>query len=178
MASDDTAALVVALSAQVSQFQADLDKAAGIADQQAKKIEDRFRAINPGASFVDELSGKLAKLATIGGIGELISQLASLNEQAAKIGDSAARVGLTTDQFQAFRFAVVTTGGSIEQADNFLDVFSRKIAEAATGTGALYNFLRVNNVALKDSSGQLLPLNVLLQKYADLVKNTASPQER
>jgi hypothetical protein len=76
------------------------------------------------------------------------------------------------------RYAVVATGGSVEQADQFLLRFSNSVAQAAKGQGDLYNFLRVNNVALKDTQGNLLPTNVLLGKYADLVKNTKSPQDQ
>lgn len=174
----DVAALVVAMSAQLTQFEKDMARAGDLADHSVRAIEDRFKAANISFPGLDDLVGKVEKLATAGGIAALIAQFHELNAEVAKIGESAERVGLTTDEFQKFRFAIVATGGSLEQADNFLDTFSRKIAEAATGTGSLYNFLRVNNVALKDANGQLLPLSVLLDKYSDLVKNTASPQDR
>ncbi len=178
MASDETAALVVALSAQVSKFQKDLDDAAGIADRSARRIEDRFANVKLGSAGLDVFSRKIAGLVSAVALGLALKQIADLNEEVARIGEGAARVGLTTDEYQKFRFAVVATGGSLQQADNFLDVFSRKIAEAATGTGALYKFLETNNVALHNSAGELLPLNELLNKYANLVKNTKSPQDQ
>jgi hypothetical protein len=177
MAADDTAALIVALSAQVSQFQKDLDNAAGIADKSARKIEDRFAKMNLGGS-IDGLIGKLRAVVAGGAIGELVSQVVDLNEQVAQIGNSAARVGLSTDEFQTLRYAIVETGGSVESADQFMNMFARSIGLAATGQGNLYNFLKVNNVALRDQNGQLLPTNTLLAKYADLVKNTKSPQDQ
>jgi hypothetical protein len=178
MAGDDTASLIVALSAQVSQFQKDLDNAAGIADKSAKQIEDRFSRIDFGGEALGGFIEQLKALATGGVIGEIFKQVAELNQQVAEIGDGAERVGLTTDQFQSLRYAVVATGGSVQQADSFMDRFANSVAQAAKGQGDLYNFLRVNNVALKDAQGNLLPTNTLLGKYADLVKNTASPQQQ
>src|SRR5262249_8919410 len=146
MASDDTAALVVALSAQLTQFEKDMAKAGDIADKGVRNIEDKFHKANITVSGLDEFTNKLTKLVTAAGLVETTRQIVALNEQVAKIGEGAQRVGLTTDEFQKFRFAVIATGGSVDQADAFLDIFSRKMAEAATGTGQLYQFLRVNNV--------------------------------
>src|SRR5262249_5372756 len=85
---------------------------------------------------------------------------------------------LTTDEFQKLRFAVVATGGTVETADTFLDRFSRTMSEAAQGSNDLAKFFRLNGVAITDASGQLLPLNQLLGKYADLVKNARSPGDQ
>lgn len=175
MAANDTAALVVALSAQLTKFERDMDNAVGIADRGARKIEDRFNAVNPGFG---ELSSKLTSLLTIGGIAAALSKLQDLVAETAKIGDQAERVGLTVAQFQALRFAAASVGAPIETAGTFMDKFSRSIAEAAQGQGDLYKIFQLNNVALRDQSGQLLPANALLLKFADLVKNSATAQER
>jgi hypothetical protein len=177
MASSDTAALIVALSAQVTQFQKDMDNAVGIADKSARQIETRFNKINPNAALFDFIN-QLQTIAAGGAIGEAVKIIADLNAQVAQIGDHAAAVGLTTDQFQQFRFAVIATGGSIQAADTFLNQFANHISQAAKGQGDLYNFLKVNNVALRDSNGQLLPASTLLAKYSDLVKNTKSPLDQ
>lgn len=178
MPSDDTAALVVALSAQLTKFESDMTKAWSVADRGAKRIEDRFSSMNLGGQAIDALGSKLAKLATIAGIGEMVAQIQELTEQAAKIGESAERVGIATDEYQKLRYALVATGASADAAESFLNTFSNKMAEAARGSGDLYNFLRVNGVAIKDASGNLLPLTTLLAKYSELVRNTASPQNQ
>ena len=58
MAGNDTAALVVALSAQVSKFEKDMQSAVAIADKSTKDIEGRFADMNAA------ISGKLSALAT------------------------------------------------------------------------------------------------------------------
>ncbi|MGH7935899.1 MAG: hypothetical protein ACREF8_02695, partial [Chthoniobacterales bacterium] len=177
MAGNDTAALVVALSAQVTQFQKDMDNAVGVADKSARQIEDRFNRINPNAALGNFI-GQLQAIATGGAIGEAIKVIADLNAQVAQIGEHAAAVGLTTDQFQQFRFAVIATGGSIQAADTFMTQFTNHLSQAAKGQGDLYNLFKVNNVSLRDNNGQLLSTNTLLGKYADLVKNTKSPLDQ
>ncbi len=176
MASNDTAALVVALSAQLTKFEKDMDSAYGIADKSVKKIEDRFSKIDPGAGGA-EFASKLEKLLTVGGIIGALTTLHDLVAELAKVGDQADRVGLTAEQFQTLRFAVVSTGGSVDSAGSFMDRFSRSISEAGRGAGELYKTFLVNNVAIKDQNGNLLPTTVLLGKFADLVKNAKNAQD-
>lgn len=59
MAKDDTAALVVALSAQVSQFERDMKRANDIADRTVGQIEGRFSNLL-GASTLGNLFGNIA----------------------------------------------------------------------------------------------------------------------
>jgi hypothetical protein len=173
----DTAALVVALSAQLTKFERDMQKAVGIADQGVNKIEQRFAKLNPsaGAGF-DKLETKIKALATVGGIGLLINQIIELNRAVAQIGETAETVGIATSELQKLRFAVVATGGAAETADHFLEAFSRKIADAAQGSGDLYNFLKVNNI--EAAKFVKLPLNEQVARYADLIKNASNQQER
>jgi hypothetical protein len=178
MAGNDTAALVVALSAQLTKFEKDLADAGVMADKGVKNIEDRFSKLNPGLGGLGEFKEVLAGLA--GGIGltELITKMQELIEQTAHLGEQAKLVGLTTDQFQQLRYAIVATGASVEAADGFMDRFSRQVSEAARGSGQLYEVFRVNNVALKDGNGQMLSATTLLGKFADLVKNAGSAQDK
>src|SRR5262245_46536381 len=173
----DTAALVVALSAQLTKFERDMKKAAGIADQGVSDIEKRFAKLNPsaGAGF-DKLETKLKALATVGGIAALIHQIIELNRAVAQIGETAETVCIGVVELQKLRFAVVATGGAAETADSFLEAFSRKIADAAQGSGDLYNFLRANNI--EAAKFVKLPLNEQVARYADLIKNAGNQQER
>jgi hypothetical protein len=173
----DTAALVVALSAQLTKFEKDMKKAYEIADKGVADIEERFSKVNvsvgiKGGEGLEALISGLKTLAGAGGLAAIISQVTSLNEQVAKIGESASRVGLTTDQFQKLRFAFVATGSSVEAAESFIDTFSRKVTEAAQGTGALYNFLHANNIEARQFAK--LPINEQIGRYADLVKNAST----
>lgn len=177
MATNDTAALVVALSAQLTKFEKDMDTAAGLADRGAKKIEDRFAKIDPSAGL-GEFASKLEGLLTAGGVIAFITSLHELVAEVAKIGDQAERVGLTAEQFQQLRFAAVSTGASVDSAGSFMDRFSRSVSEAGRGAGELYKTFLINNVAIKDANGNLLPTTELLRKFADLVKNAKNAQDQ
>lgn len=172
----DTAALVVALSAQLTKFEKDMQKAAGIADKGVKDIESRFARANPSFGGFDKFETRIKQFATVGGISLLINQIIELNRAVAQIGESAETLGVSVAEIQKLRFAVVATGGAAETADHFMEAFSRKVADAAQGSGDLYNFLRVNNI--EAAKFVKLPLNEQIAQYADLIKNASNQQER
>ena len=174
----DTAALVVALSAQLTKFEKDMKQANAIADREVRRIEERFAKMVVRVPGIDELSTRLKALATGAGLAALTHQMIELTRQVNELGDTAERVGLTTDQVQEFRFAVAATGGDLEKADTALDRFSKAMSEAAEGTNDLAKFLRLNNVAITDARGNLLPMLTLLEKYANLVKNAKTPADQ
>lgn len=176
MAGNDTAALVVALSAQLTKFEKDLDNAVGIADRGARRIEERFEKMNIGRGF-DDLIRSVARLAALGGLAEVTNRLHEVVASVAQIGDVARTVGVTTDQLQALRFAAISSGESFEKIDGGLERFGRAASEAARGNGDLYQILRANNVALKDSAGNLLSTAQLLEKFAGLIRNAKSPAD-
>jgi hypothetical protein len=65
MAGDSMAALVVALSAQLTKFERDMKRAGDIADRSASEIEDRFSKINPSfsGSFLGNFLGNISTTA-------------------------------------------------------------------------------------------------------------------
>jgi hypothetical protein len=171
----DTAALVVALSAQLTKFEKDMNDAGRIADRGAKRIEDAFNKINPTFEGI-----KHGLEAIVGGLGlaEIISQLQDLTKEVVKIGEAAENLGVGVEEFQRLRFAVVAAGADIDKAEGFLTRFSRSVSEAGQGQGELVEWFRRNNVAIKDQTGELLPLTQLLSKFADLVQGTTSAQNK
>ncbi len=94
-----------------------------------------------------------------------------------RLGDTAAKIGLTTDELQEMRFAAAQTGIAVTQLDMGMQRFSRRVAEAATGTGVLLPILKANNLALRDQDGRMRSVVDLLDDYADLIKNAGSEQE-
>ncbi len=176
MAGNDTAALVVALSAQVSKFQKDMDAAVGIADRSARNIEDRFSRLSVGHG-IDDLIKSIGRLAALGGLAAVANQLSTIVHSVAEIGDVARTVGLTTDQLQALRFAAISSGEGFEKIDQGMERFNRSVSEAARGSGDLYKILQANGVALRDNQGNLLSTAALLQKFSDLIRNAKNPAD-
>jgi hypothetical protein len=171
----DVAALVVALSAQLTKFEKDMQRAGEIADKGVRDIESKFAKANVEFPGLDLLSDKLKGLATGAGIAALIDQMLNLTHQVAQLGDAAQRLGISVEEFQKIRFALTDVGMSADDAAAFLDHFSNKVAEAAKGSGDLYNFLRVNNIAASEFAK--LPLVDQLARYGDLVRNAATAQK-
>lgn len=165
--------LVVALEAQLNRFERDLKQAGLIADREVRKIEDRFAKANPSfsGSFLKGFLGAFSLGAVVKIFQETFSSLA-------KIGDQAERVGLTAEQLQELRYALEQSGGEATQAGGAMERFANNIAKASEGEGKLARFLKDNNIALRDRSGQLRPTAALLSDVANLIQNTASPQER
>lgn len=73
-------------------------------------------------------------------------------DQVAKIGENAKLIGVTAQQLQVLRYAILQNGGAAMDADKALQTFVKNLGEAATGQGYLYRLLRENNVQFKDRS--------------------------
>jgi hypothetical protein len=94
------------------------------------------------------------------------------------IADEADRVGVSTDALQTLQFQLRQSGGATEDAVNGLQRFAKAAAEANLNGNYLAKVLQANNVALKDSAGNLRSADALLEDYARLVANASSQQEK
>ncbi|TGY87358.1 hypothetical protein E5163_14920 [Marinicauda algicola] len=110
------------------------------------------------------------------------SALAAFTQQslaaAESIKDVADRVGFATERLQELRFAADQNGSSARTLDMALQRFSRRVAEAAQGSGELAGDLRRLNIPLRDANGQMRDSYDILRDYADAIQNAESEQER
>ncbi|KZL21117.1 hypothetical protein PsAD2_00401 [Pseudovibrio axinellae] len=93
----------------------------------------------------------------------------------AKVAD---KVGVTTDELQRLRYGFELTGVAAGTTDTALQRFSRRIGEAANGSGVLNDVLKANGIELRDVTGKMKSQGQILAEYADLIKNAGSEQER
>lgn len=183
--------MIAVLEARTSQFEKAMDKAAGVASARGNDIQRTFTRLNPGVSRAAATSGGTLATALVGGFaGGLAAGVAQQAVQAfvgivqssfrdlAKIKDVATAAGATVEQVQVLRYALQQSGGDANAADAAFQKFTSSIGEASTANGFLYKLLRLNGVALRDSSGQLRSTGDLFSEVANLIANTASPQER
>jgi hypothetical protein len=107
-----------------------------------------------GASFT-RLRGSVAGLAT--GFGAIVAALGvggvtraarAAAEELDRIGETADRLGLTTDALQELQFAASGAGVSNEGLASALQFLSRQIGNARTGSGALATILKRTNPEL------------------------------
>lgn len=173
----DDLKLVTVLEAKLDKFEKQMKEAGLIADRQVKVIEDRFAKANPSlpANFLKGFVGGALGALSIERVADAIHRtIADL----AKIGDVADRVGITAEQLQELRYALEQSGGEASQTGPAMQRFAENLVRAAEGEGRLGQFLRDNNVALRDRAGVLRPTAELLAEIANLIQNAQTPQER
>ena len=111
-------------------------------------------------------------------IGKITAEIKSAVSESSKLAKVADKVGVTTDELQRLRYGFALTGVEAGTTDTALQRFSRRIGEAANGSGVLHDILKANGVELRDVTGKMKTQSQLLGEYADLIKNASSEQER
>lgn len=116
-------------------------------------------------------------LATLS-MAQLARTIGDVVQEADGIGKAADRIGLTTTALQELRYAGELAGVSSNALEMSMQRFSRRIGEAANGTGQLKDVLEANGIAIRDTEGNIRPLMDLLDDYAGLIQNAESEQEQ
>ncbi len=152
----DVAALVVALSAQLSQFQKDMEKAGTIADSAVKGIEESFSKMNPDASgalrsFSDSAQqpaqaagasiGQAVLVGFTGAIALIITRLGLIVDGLAKIGDRAEDLRLPVNLLQALSVAADEARLPQENLNKALDQFTKVSKQTREDAEAFYKAL-------------------------------------
>lgn len=135
--------LVVKLQAQTAAFKkgmADARQSVTRFADAAKRQTDRVRAVFGAlGSAVKAAMGTLAAYGlSLAGISVAITRSATAIDQLAKHAD---KLGIAVNELQFLRFAADQTGVSMQSLDTGLQRMTRRIAEAAHGTGAAKNAL-------------------------------------
>jgi hypothetical protein len=163
MAGNDTAALVVALSAQLTKFEKDMKNAGALADRQARDIEDRFSAINPTFSAIKALIPAAAVTGALASIKSVVDALAEL-------GDKAQDTRLPVQDLQALSIGATQARVSSDELSKaiatFTDVSKKSSDEGKDFYKALQNIGTGFVSAFKDSSSQSDRLRILAQAMA------------
>jgi hypothetical protein len=117
MAGNDTAALVVALSAQVTKFEKDMQKAGSIADRQVSSIEDRFAQLNPTFSGLTAL---IPAAVVTGALASIKSVLDAL----AEVGDKSQDLRIPAQELQALSMGAQQARVSADELNKALTTFT------------------------------------------------------
>jgi hypothetical protein len=125
-----------------------------------------FRSVTRGlkgiSSAVFSLKTGLVGLAGIGGFGLLIkSSLQSIDT----LGKTATKLGVTTKELGALRYAAGLSGVEIRTVDMATQRFTRRLAEAANGTGEAKDALKELNLNAVELSE--LPLQQQMLKLSE-----------
>lgn len=162
----DTAALVVALSAQLTKFEKDMKQAVDIADRHTKQIETTFTRMNKNieSQLSSFAQGAVSRLGPIGGIlgalgpvgltvaaafatlgAALVFVTEKVNkfaEEARALKDLAETTGIATEGLQALNIAGQTVGLTFEQTERFITKLAVGVQELRSkGSGPLFDVL-------------------------------------
>jgi hypothetical protein len=166
----------------------DADGKASVAEiQRVEKQLNRIRPAASGASggmgafgtSVQTASGALRSFLPLIGATSFAALATNAIQAADNIGKMADTVGVGTEKLQVYRFAAENAAGMTSGAlDTAIQRFSRRIGEAAQGTGELAKVIDQYGLQLRDSEGNLRSTEALLQDYADILAGASSQQER
>lgn len=169
-ADDKTAALVVALSAQMTKFEKDMKGAGDIADRTASGIEDRFSKLNP--SFAGSFLGTFAGSLVSKGFEKAISAVEDLAARFVDLQKVANLAQVSIQDVFGVQEAAGKNGAGLDEATQslrnlavLLDQFKRGQANSLS---ALFD---VNPQALKGVNVQALTLQQTFGIIANLVQN-------
>src|SRR5690606_5049365 len=119
--------------------------------QMNRKVSGQFSAI--GRSLAAGFAGGMFA----GGVTELAQGVQRLVGEMARMKDVADMIGLGVEELQKLRLAFDLAGVSAEKTDVALRRFSRRIGEAANGSGVLHGVLEANNLQLRNADGTMRP---------------------
>jgi len=136
-----------------------------------------FRSVTKGlrgiAGTVLSLKTGLIGLAGIGGFGLLIkSSLQSIDT----LGKTASKLGVTTKELGALRYAAEISGVEIRTVDMATQRFTRRLAEAANGTGEAKGALKELNIDANELSK--LPWQEQMLQLSDAFGNVKNSSDK
>lgn len=201
MASNDTAALVVALSAQLTRFEKDMKGAVDIADKRTREIEGTFTRLNSTISgklsqvssglqgnigFAGQLLSSLGPIgiAAAVGIGATVGAMVSLTDATAKFAEKskslkegAETAGLTIAQFKLLGSAGKAVGLDFDETTSFFTKYIANLEELRKGGGPLFDaLLKIDTGLLRQLSAtkdSAQAIDLLVQAYSRLTDQTA-----
>tara|TARA_R110000868_G_scaffold252375_3_gene509004 strand:+ start:419 stop:1843 length:1425 start_codon:yes stop_codon:yes gene_type:complete len=137
------------------------------------------QAVHKAKTVTKGLGKTLGSALGLLGVGFALNRLAtSIGDFADKLVDTSNKLGVSTDFLQAWNFAALQVGVSSETSNMALQRFTRRIGEAARGEGVLSKTITENNIALRDSDGQMRSTTDILGDYANVVRDAEGDQER
>lgn len=151
-------------------------------DKSFKKTSNSIKGFGDSFKGVGKAS-KLAKAGIagfIGGIGlsvikQTVNDVVALGDS---IGKTADAFGVSTDFLQEFRFVAERTGVSMQVADSSLGRFTKRLGEAANGTGRAKKVYEQLGVSVQDNNGNFRSQREILLDVADAIDGLGSQAEK
>lgn len=156
----------VSVVAKVGDFAKGMDKV-------RRSARRTFRELDRGVRSVVGLGGALTALVAGGSLSYLVAQQLKAVDASTKFAD---RLGISTEALTGLQFAADLTGVSTNQLQLGLQRMTRRIAEAAQGTGEAKNALAELGLNAQELS-QLTP-DQQFRRVADAMQNVSNQSDR
>jgi hypothetical protein len=152
---------------------------------------DRYSAAMDKAAASTEginssISGTLLAIAGIGGgmiaavagVRGVIDQVVSANKELVDMQSMAERVGVSLKDLQGIKFGGAIAGLSDSDINSGLEKSASLLNDAQRNANSLSKIFEANGLSIRNSNGQLITENQLLQNAADLVRRAQTPQDQ
>jgi hypothetical protein len=167
---DNTASLVVALSAQLTKFEKDMRAAGIMAEKAADDIEKKFSNINPQVS--SSFLGNLFSNIVTKGIDAATKALMDFKDRFLELDKQAKVTGETMENLWGFQEAARASGATTEDALKGLREMANLLNQMKRGQGnSLQELFDVNPQALEGINRQSLTVQQTWQIVANLVRD-------
>ncbi len=176
----DVEKLLVSLEANLKQYEKEMARANAITVREMRKIERQsYNSVlnierqmsSLGAGLKAGIAGGIAAAAAAFGVA-----IKSAISDAAKIGDVADKIGVTTDFLQELQYGAVQADLGFEELSGSLTRFSRQLGEAQNGQGDLLKLLEANGYS--KAAVQAMSYADALRVVADLTRFAKNEQDQ
>ena len=167
---DNTASLVVALSAQLTKFEKDMKKAGIMAGHAVDDIEKKFAGINPQMS--GSFLGNLFSNVVTKGIEAATKAITEFYDRFTALQSTAKLTALSMEQVWAFQEAAKAGGASIDNATKSLEKMTFLVDQMNRGgENSLTKLLDANPEAMRGFNKETITLSQTLQVVANITRD-------
>jgi len=121
------------------------------------------------------LKGAIVGALGVAGLGAMTKELLSSGDALAK---TSAKLGLSTDALQKYRFAAEQSGVQTKTFDMALQRMTRRVAEARQGSGEAKKALEEMGISLADSGGKAKSTETIFGEVADKMQGMESQSDK
>lgn len=173
MASKSLGTLTIDLIAKTGGFEQGMDRAGRAAERGSREIEKRLQRIDRGFDKI-RIGVATTGIAIAGAVGAWVNSITKSMDATLKM---ARQIGTTTEALTGLRYAAQQFSNVSDQTfDMSLRRMTRRIAEAAEGSGAAKKALEGLGVSAKELAG--LSVEEQFYRVADAIKGTADQGSR
>ena len=176
MSGVDAEKLNIILAARDREFTAALDRNARRVERFAQRSQKGLSKTTRSFDVMGRAAKAAAPLLAALGAGAVINRLKATVASLDDIGKTADKIGLTTDALQELRVVAESAGVAQASLDSSMERFSKRLGEAALGSGAAAKALR--EMGLRASRLQEMVLDEALSRVADKIAAIPDPTER